>query len=85
MPVLKSSPSALKKTELAVTPERKAYTEGQPKRIRYVWTKPDKSVSAAEQKDERVELNSTTYFFYRWDICGVEQASQRVCAVSVLK
>ncbi|XP_009100109.3 centrosomal protein of 192 kDa isoform X1 [Serinus canaria] len=33
-PVVKSSPSALKKTELAVTPERKAYSEGQPKRIR---------------------------------------------------
>uniref|UniRef100_A0A8C3M7T3 Centrosomal protein 192 n=1 Tax=Geospiza parvula TaxID=87175 RepID=A0A8C3M7T3_GEOPR len=35
-PVVKSSPSALKKTELAVTPERKAYSEGRPKRIRYV-------------------------------------------------
>ncbi|XP_039562236.1 centrosomal protein of 192 kDa [Passer montanus] len=33
-PVVKSSPSALKKTELPVTPERKAYSEGQPKRIR---------------------------------------------------
>uniref|UniRef100_A0A8U8B7I1 Centrosomal protein 192 n=1 Tax=Geospiza parvula TaxID=87175 RepID=A0A8U8B7I1_GEOPR len=33
-PVVKSSPSALKKTELAVTPERKAYSEGRPKRIR---------------------------------------------------
>lgn len=44
---MKSSPSALTKTELPVTPERKAYSEGQPKRIRYVWAKPDKSVSAA--------------------------------------
>ncbi|XP_041255152.1 centrosomal protein of 192 kDa-like [Onychostruthus taczanowskii] len=33
-PVLKSSPSALKKTELPVTPEGKAYSEVQPKRIR---------------------------------------------------
>ncbi|XP_015474398.1 centrosomal protein of 192 kDa isoform X1 [Parus major] len=33
-PVVKSSPSALTKTELRVTPERKAYSEGQPKRIR---------------------------------------------------
>ncbi|XP_036260379.1 centrosomal protein of 192 kDa [Molothrus ater] len=33
-PVVKSCPSALKKTELAVTPERKAYPDGQPKRIR---------------------------------------------------
>ncbi|XP_064559275.1 centrosomal protein of 192 kDa [Zonotrichia leucophrys gambelii] len=33
-PVVKSSPSALKKSELAVTPERKAYPEGQPKRIK---------------------------------------------------
>ncbi|XP_059325122.1 centrosomal protein of 192 kDa [Ammospiza nelsoni] len=33
-PVVKSSPSALKKTELVVTQERKAYPEGQPKRIK---------------------------------------------------
>ncbi|XP_041333531.1 centrosomal protein of 192 kDa [Pyrgilauda ruficollis] len=33
-PVVKSSPSALKKTELPVTPEGKAYSEVQPKRIR---------------------------------------------------
>lgn len=43
-PVVKASASAPTKTELPVTPERKVYSEG-PKRIRYVCTKLDKSVS----------------------------------------
>lgn len=85
-PVVKSSPSVLKKTELPVTSERKACSEGQPKTIRYVWTKPGKSVSAAGYKGVGVEPSSTTKtFFYYWDICMAEQASLRVCVVYVLK
>lgn len=44
---MKASASPLTKTELPVTPEIKVDSEEQPKRIRYVWTELERSVTVA--------------------------------------